>query len=343
MSAPHSLQERVISKQKNSKLTDMEASDFMREIFDSEKEEVKREFVCIPKIYFIGFPKCGSTQLHKMIIRHPKIIHGWQKEPHWWTRFHYYDKYPHNELAIIQYLFYFQGAANFIKNHPRAMTIDSSMSTIWDAYLTADSCIMPLLISGLVPDAKYIVIMREPASRLYSDFFLVCKNSKTAPSDYVENAQDMFHNASESAVQYFKDCIENSTLDVCTYNAIWSDKVRTPCGPLRLGISLYYVHVVKWLNVIPKEKMLFLRTEDLETDPYSVMQAIWKFLDLPMQSAEELKSELYGHANVNPLSRMIPMGMKPQTKRMLKDFFQSYNEELALLLEDDKFLWNDRE
>ena len=43
------------------------------------------------------------------------------------------------------------------------------------------------------------------------------------------------------------------------------------CNGPRLGLSLYYFHIVKWMSVLPKNQLLFLRTEDLLSNPLHVM------------------------------------------------------------------------
>ena len=332
--------------------SDQEVAYVMSKIFSKgnkiqQTRAAPEKLFCIPQVYFIGFPKSGSSQLYKMMISHPQVIGGVTKEPHWWTRFPFVDKFPENVFAIIRYLIFYQGASRFIKNHPNALTIDASQSMIWDTRLISDLCIMPSLISNIVPGAKYIVIMRDPVSRLYSDFAFLCSgywkhhDVDSVPKDYLKNAPRIFHKASESTVLEFMDCLEKSPLAVCTHQAIFGDEKGVHCGKLRLGISLYYVHVARWLKVIPRENFLFLRMEDLARDPYSLMQEVWQFLDLPMQSAQELGDVLYEHHNTNQLSHMKSLQMRNQTKKMLRDFFQPYNEELAKLLQDDRFLWTD--
>ena len=36
--------------------------------------------------YFQGFPKCGTTDLYKRLLKHPSLLGGYMKEPHYLTR-----------------------------------------------------------------------------------------------------------------------------------------------------------------------------------------------------------------------------------------------------------------
>ena len=345
---------------KGGSLTDAEAAYIMSEMFYPDSRsggKVTKSLFCIPKVFFIGFPRSGSTQLYRMLTRHPQLIGGANKEPHWWTRFTFTAKFPHNILAIIRYLIHYQEASGHVAEHRDSLLIDGSQSTVWDTRGTNNLCILPSLISRMVPSAKYIVLMRDPVSRLYSDFTYLCtaylKAHRIEPSpECAMQSPDTFHTAAENEVREFQKCLETYPLDVCTHYALDRNSTASVaseavgegvrcgkgCGRARLGISLYYVHLVKWLRTIPREKFLFIRTDDLERDPYATLKRVWQFLGVPSQPSVELQDILYNHTNSNLLSLTR---MKPQTRHMLQNFFETHNKRLAELLQDDRFLWQD--
>ena len=72
---------------KGGSLTDTEAPYIMSEMFNPDRGMVTKSLVCIPKVFFIGFPRRTSTQLYQTLTRHPQLIGGASKEPDWWTRF----------------------------------------------------------------------------------------------------------------------------------------------------------------------------------------------------------------------------------------------------------------
>jgi hypothetical protein len=107
---------------------------------------------------------------------------------------------------------------------------------------------------------------------------------------------------------------------------------------------MYYYHVIPWLATYPREKLLFLRSEDLAADPYLVMQRVWDFLDIPAQSKEEMGSEeSYWNNNdwIRSEENRDKFAMLPETEQLLYDFYKPYNHLLAKLLSDDKYLWED--
>ena len=340
---------------KGGSLTDSEASYAMSQLFmvkdkKEKKAKVPKSLVCIPGVFFIGFPKSGSSQLYQLMKRNPDIVTGINKEPHWWTRVPFNAKFPHNILSIVRYLMHFQDASHHIAtDSSHALAIDASQSTIWDTRETKNLCIIPSLVHSIVPHAKYIVIMRDPVERLYSDFTYLCETHweaqklKAIPDDYLQNGVDLFHRTAELEIQEFEECLRNHRLQVCTHRALYGRESVTDnvCGRVRLGISLYHVHIAQWLKVIPKDQFLFLRTEDLAADGYELLKRVWNFLSLPSQTREELEHVLNAQTNYSPIAHMKILELRSDTRAMLEKFYSDHNQELARMLNDEAFLWKD--
>ena len=279
---------------------------------------------CIPKVFLAGFPKCGSTQLYHMILQSEEMVGGSNKELHWWTR------NIDNDTTML-YLTYFTQATDFIKLHPNALALDGSQSTIWETGYTHNTCDLPRLMSTFLPDAKYILIMREPVSRLYSDFLYFCQHRGN-----FSGAKHDFHRYAVAETARFNDCITHHPLSICVRNSTHDFVVKATCRGVRLGVGIYYDHIRRWLNYIPRSQFLFLRTEDMAKDPYSTVQQVWRFLSVEQKSKEDLASLLYSHKNKNPHEDMLP-----ETKEMLTSFYAEYNHMLAVMLNDTKYTWND--
>lgn len=334
-------------------MTDTRATRLLSKVF-GRRTTVNRLY-CIPKVFLIGFPKSGSTTLYNLIVRHPLIVGGVSKEPHWWTRYPYVNKFPQNILALLKYLAQYYRASEVIQRHPTALAIDGSQSTIWDTRTSSNLCDIPNLISSLVPDGRYIVVMREPVSRLYSDFAYLCSESyhrrlhAAIPHTILDIAPNVFDEVAVAKLKKFEGCVEKYGISLCTHYSVSGSIHYTPsnatlpqsCMHVRVGISLYHVHIARWLQLIPREQFLFLRMEDLSTDPYSVLKEVWQFLGVKELSREVLGAVLYEHSNTNPLSHKGVERLKPETRAALHEFFQPFNKKLAELLDDDRFLWAD--
>ena len=311
--------------------------------------------LCLPAFYLAGFPKCGTSTLYKLITAHPRIATPPIKEGHFWKYFMTNDDqyvYQLQALKSYYYLFHFAEAAKRIKRNPQTITLDASPSTILTIkhgplLVDSDLCTFPRIVSTVLPDAKYIVILRNPITLLWSDYWFYCamKNWKTengqvkVPKGYLKHGPDMFHQHSVTAINEYMSCLQANSEFECARLATLEMHPGEGCGT-RLGAGLYYLHIVKWLSVLPRKQFLFLRTEDVADHSQSVMQRVWKFLGLHpfVQNTQAVHckswSEVSGENNTT-------MKMFPQTKKMLSSFYEPYNRILAVLLKDDDFLWND--
>ena len=322
--------------------------------------QLQRKLFCVPYVYLAAFPKCGSTILYWLVVQNPMIAKPIRKEGHFWATFTENGTYVDKQLHTLWYLHQFIPAADQISHSPLSITIDGSPSTLWktldEPKNVSELYILPSMMENVVPNARYIVIMRDPVKRLFSDFWFFCshrrwvkKHRVVVPKHYTEHAQQIFHNLTVEAISQFHTCVDAGvSILVCVHRATQGYTSATEdCFPLRLGVGLYYYHLVSWLATIPRGRFLFLRTEDLAADPHSVMRRVWNFLEIPAQTKEEIESVLAmkRHRNSNEWIRSAKykdrFAMLPQTEHMLRVFYRPHNQILAQLLSDEKYLWED--
>ena len=331
-------------------VTVREISTILSSIFQSRPT---MSLICLPAVFFMGFPRSGSTQLYKMLIEHPHLKGGFRKESHWWTKTNFSAQFPQDIADVVHYFSFFQDNLAYIEQHPNTLLIDASQSTIWDTRRSGNTCFLPQLISAMFPASKFIVLMRDPTERLYSDFNYLCSEELSrshvewrVPEEYLRNRSSMFHRAVVTEIEKFRKCLEKekektSSLEHCTHNALSGDSTGL-CGHVRLGISLYHVHIRRWLREFPRSQFLFLRTDDLATKPLPLLEETWEFLGVARQRAKDFGSLLHEHlhsAAGHESNRNLALAMSEQTKALLDDFFRPYNDKLADLLGDERFRW----
>ena len=303
--------------------------------------------LCLPHFFIAGFPKCGTTSVSVALRQHAGIASPLVKEPHWWGRLaNLEDPNPdYNRLVIMSYIVNFHDAT---QNSSQHMTYDGSQCTLWDSNFFVNSqeyCAMPLVLSRVLPHAKFIVIMRNPVSRLFSHYLWSCSHRfgrlSQWPAEIISNATAHFHEEVIYGINYFKDCLKTLSAYECTNILRHLDK-EVGCGGVgfRLSISLYGVHLSKWMQFYPKEQFLFLRMEDMSY-PVPFMSKMTTFLGLsPVTPA--LAAELLSHkANAQKLSTKEEIVMREDTRKLLEDFYRPYNTKLAKLVGDWTFLWQD--
>ena len=322
---------------------------------------VKREALwslsCLPAFFLMGYPKCGTTELFNILSLHSQFAKPYNKEPHWWTN----SKDINNlKSEFARYIKWFNFPAREIKTAPNKITADCSASTVWKHLFNSDPdqfphYSIPYIFSKIFPHAKYIVIMRDPISHLYSRFWYSCKLQGIVPRKLHENGPKVFEKLVEQHVEAMHLCMDVlrssercSTLSVrrrflrsmsTAEKHLLKDK---ECGYIGFADCLYYISLKEWYRFIPHDRILYLRTEDLATDTVSVAQRMFRFLGMTEMSKEALERGIasLGHSNSQVETHSSNLTMTPAAREKLREFFRPYNENLADLLQDERFLWD---
>ena len=319
---------------------------------------ITQSTVCLPKIFLLGYPKCGSTFLYCLLthILYLKLrVKGncmAVKEPHWWVANYAVQSTSPGYLPL--YLLNFERGSEFVDRNMPAVTIDASPNLMWQSPRYSEDetmenyCLMPSLIPVILPDSKYFVIMRNPITLLYSAFWFSCTRLGLKSVNSVKyQGPDIFHERIIKKITMFNNCKDQGMhLDKCV-NMVGAD-VYTPvlpkCGRTRLEMSLYYFHTRKWLSVVPRERIHFFTMEELATqDITHTAKVILDHLELN-STKREMNAFQKINCNKNTQHSIDykhdpRLKMREDTKQILEEFFQPYNKMLADLLGDDKFLW----
>ncbi|XP_077481912.1 carbohydrate sulfotransferase 15-like [Stigmatopora argus] len=308
---------------------------------------------CLPYFYIIGQPKCGTTDLYDRLRLHPDVKFSTFKEPHWWTRKRFgiirlsegfHDRYP-----VDDYLDLFDQAAHLIQGsqtgnqsgvraRPDVVIGEASASTMWDNnawvyfYDNATSggeppFLIQDFLHALQPDARFIVMLRDPVERLYSDYLYFGIANKSAED---------FHEKVSESVQLLDGCLADYTLRSCVYNTSVNNAM-----PVRLQLGLYVVYLLDWLSVFGREQILVLRLEDHAFNRKFTMHTVFHFLGLA-----PLNQQMEAELNKSPASNSRRPAdknlgpMLPATKHVLRHFYAPFNRKLAQVLRNDSFLWD---
>uniref|UniRef100_A0A8C5R112 Sulfotransferase n=1 Tax=Leptobrachium leishanense TaxID=445787 RepID=A0A8C5R112_9ANUR len=307
---------------------------------------------CLPYFYIIGQPKCGTTDLYDRLRLHPMVRFSAFKEPHWWTRKRFGIlrlKEPfYNPFPVEDYLDLFDLAAQEIQDHynveqgMKGGTVDdlligeASASTMWDNsawsyfYDNVTNTEPPVLIQDFIhafqPNAKFIIMLRDPVERLYSDYLYFAIANKSAED---------FHDKVNESLQMFESCLQISSVRACAYNTTFSNIM-----PVRLQVGLYVMYLSDWFSLFHMNQFLILRLEDHSANITHSMRLVYDFLHLGHLSNKEETSITHNPASNSRRPDDRSLGpMLPQTRQILKDFYHPYNKGLARLLADIAYLW----
>ena len=114
----------------------------------------------LPKVICIGAQRCGTTTLARFLRSHPDCVPAIRKECH------YFDNNMHKTNTLKRYLAYFPTVSEMSERGKDAFTFD-----VTPAYLVFEKVAENL--ARLIPEAKLLVLMRDPTLRAISHCHLI--------------------------------------------------------------------------------------------------------------------------------------------------------------------------
>ena len=194
-------------------------SSLLRDVQNDFHNHFSSHIVCLPNLFLLGFPKCGSTFLWCLIERVVnatiRVRPAAFKESGWWSE-------RRDGLSKLEASEFGRYIANFA-TPIRAIDMSSQENVIIAegtpgmAYASPrfnpndhrriNYCLLPTAIPHLLPYAKFIMIMREPSDALYSLFWWACKGRLTEKTQ--KGIPNAFHKGAVLMIDVFNKCMRN--------------------------------------------------------------------------------------------------------------------------------------
>ncbi|RMF05201.1 hypothetical protein D6764_05260, partial [Candidatus Woesearchaeota archaeon] len=206
-----------------------------------------------PNLFIVGAPKCGTTSLHEYLSQHPEIFMCPVKEPH------YLCSDLHEQADR------FHGKKDSFKGIPNDREYLQLFKDAGDRKIIGESTPVylyssaaPRLIKKMSPDAKIIIMLREPAEMLYS-----------------WHAQLLA--SGEEDVKSFEKAL-------ALEDARKKDERLVPAtawNPFRVQYSehvRFSKYIRNYLRAFRRENILILFLEDMKKDMPRVYRTVLKFL-----------------------------------------------------------------
>ncbi|GJP43264.1 hypothetical protein CLOM_g2747 [Closterium sp. NIES-68] len=285
------------------------------------------EVHCLPYFLIIGATRAGTQDLYRKLTSSiiPGIFPAAIPNPQWWDR--------NGAKDFAWYVSLFDEAAQHIVNTGGSGVTGEASSTL----LTSSGVVLrgrvderhtvPQLLHLVLPRSKFIVILRNPVDRFFSEFNLAAavNPSPAVPRDFVKYSRD--------ATARMRACVEIEGVHACV-RKLFRD-MPDLCG------SMYSYFIQDWFRSFHPQSFLFLRFEDYMANPRPHIATTLDFLGFPPADIAEEQ-----WAGVIDLERVEqrPEGMQREemdeaTREYLEAFFAPYNEDLVRLLKDEKYAW----
>jgi Sulfotransferase domain len=263
-------------------------------------------FRSLPDFLIIGGMRCGTSSLFKYLAYHPAVAASLRKEIQYLTVDYgkgenwYRSHFPTNARKWL---------SRFVRGRP-LLTFEATPDYLFHPLAAARA-------AGLVPDARLIVLLRNPVARAWS------------------------HHQHMVALGY-------ETLDFATAVATEGERIgadleqlavdpdHDPKALLRysyLARGRYAEQLSRWFDRFPRRQFLVIRSEDFFRDTATWFAAILEFLGL-----EPWEPRAFGNES-RLQGRPAATGLPPAAEERLRDVFAGPNAELAKLLGDGAFGW----
>ncbi|KAK7506614.1 hypothetical protein BaRGS_00002089 [Batillaria attramentaria] len=321
---------------------------------------VRVKLRCLPYFHLIGVDKSGTTDLWARLAHHPQFVRPkavMGKETHWWSwRRFGFDIWVRNALIrhFDWYLEHWDSSADKILRetvtinntvyHP-VITGEGSPTVFWDftgwdmmpqnkGKKPEEAFITPHCIHHLTPNAKLILMLRNPVERMYSEYLFLDRFKA------VHNlSAQLFHEGVSQSIDMYEKCVQVHSSRACLYNKTLHMKM-----PVRVLVGLYSEWLEQWLEVFPITQILILRNEDYAKDMATTLNAVIDFLGLSKLSEEEMKKITQMDRSFTRSEKEKKVGdMLPETRSLLEDFYWEYSMKLSKILGDVRFMWQDQQ
>jgi hypothetical protein len=158
-----------------------------------------------------------------------------------------------------------------------------------------------------IPNARFVVLLRNPVDRAYSHYNFLNLTERTAGFDPLSFDQAV--REEENRLPLPRDT--EFTFEYKKY----SYKAR----------GRYYEQLSRWLEYFPLDQFLIIETEELSGNPRGTLEKIFGFLGLRFNRS--IESAAFRRYNENKYE-----GMSQETRKYLEEYFRPFNEKLFSLI-----------
>lgn len=241
-----------------------------------------REPRALPDTLIIGAMKSGTSSLHYYLTQHPQVVPPLRKEVH------YFD------LNFARGEPWYR--ANFGLADAGGLNLDSSPYYLFHPQV-------PQRAHELLPNARLIVLLRDPVRRAYSHYWHE-RDKGREPLSFEDAIAAEPERVEREHARLAAGEIERSTA-----HQYFSYLAR----------GRYAEQLQRWLQFYPRGQLLVLRFEDLAHEPLPVLNRTLEWLGLPAMAS----------ARLEPRNTRKYPPLDPATAERLRAYFAPYNSALS--------------
>lgn len=191
--------------------------------------------MAMPNFLIIGTGRAGTTSLYNYLGQHPEIYMSPVKEPNFFG--FEGEKKKNGRIANLE------NYKELFKNVYREKAIGEASIIYLSKPKAAEQ------IKRYIPKVKLIVILRDPADKLYSNFMHRCREGKEKPDSF----SNFLKQIDTGSPEYRRQHLERNS---------------------------YYRHLKHYFKLFDRSQIKIFLYEDLQTNPFGLLRDIFRFLDV---------------------------------------------------------------
>jgi hypothetical protein len=299
----------------------------------------------LPNFFIVGAARSGTTSLHRYLSQHPDIFMTWRKEAHFFAAHHFPCNGPGDEAVNNRVIYDEQQYTQLFAEAKGKKAIGEASAFYLCLPGTAEG------IAQTIPDARIIILLREPVARTYSAYMLLQRDGRET-AGFVEGLRREQERKREgyepmwwykelslysSQVKRYLEIFGPTQIKVLLYEDLAANPARVTREAFAfLGVrENVAIDTSVRYNVagLPKSRRLYRAMANILEKPGPLTKGIKSLIPLHIQNAVE-------HRVLDMLVRPVPID--PQIQTHLEAYFAEDIEKLEDLLEQELLCWHSR-
>jgi hypothetical protein len=268
-------------------------------------------------LFIIGGQKCGTSTLFDNLINHHDIHGGEIKEKNFFSHENLFNKgqdWYHSLFPSIKTYNYFKPI----------YFLDASPSYLYRLNVAE-------LIHNYNPNAKFIIMMRNPIDRAFSAWNMYKKFHKMNDKDKLINRNNSGNSKYD---QDFKKLINSNSFP--SFEQMINCEIENfslePSFPGLLVRGIYFNQIKRYYDVFSENKFFFICSEEFKINKNKIFKDLFTFLQIDNSISDNIiLKDVHQLSYDNKIDLVI--------REKLIQFYKPYNEKLFLLI-NKKYDWN---
>lgn len=259
----------------------------------------------------IGAQKGGTQALRTYLSMHPNVV-STRKAP----ETHYFDKYYSKKRTPKQNLDTYLETSYHKDCRRKESDCISGESTPFYMY---DTLHVPERIKQVCPWTKFIVMLRDPVKRAFSQCSMLIDKNEINGSTFEQHLENDLNRMISVGL------ISNKTLTEEEEDVAWAEyQNHKKWRKAMIGRGFYEYQLRKWFEYFPREQFLILNGQDLDLNRTATMHRVYEFLGLTDFRLPPGGKRIH--------RRKYKSFMPDKVRDFLYEFYRPYNQRLGQLL-----------